>query len=99
LVKSVRRGYGSFQGPWAEEEFLQDSSCWAVWCKSMEVTSDRHAKNSAFCKIKARHRVVPSRGPVDSDEEVHPDGQALLPVVLILVDTPGGLQADFVLDD
>lgn len=50
-------------------------------------------------KIKGRHRVVPSGGPVDSDEEVHPDGEALLPVVFILVGTPGALQADFVLDD
>jgi len=40
-------------------------------------------------KIKSRHRVVPSGGPVDSDVEVDPDGEALLPVVIILVETPG----------
>ncbi len=37
--------------------------------------------------------MVPSGGPVDSDVEVHhPDGEALLPVVISLVRTPGALQ-------
>ena len=35
---------------------------------------------------------------MDSDVEVHPYGEALLPVVIILVSTPGALQADFFLD-
>jgi hypothetical protein len=51
-------------------------------------------------KVKGRYRVVPSGGPVDSDVEVHhPDGEALLPVVISLVRTAGALPADFVLDD
>jgi hypothetical protein len=50
-------------------------------------------------KIKGSRRVVLSGGPVDSDVEVHPDGEALLPVVFALVSTPGALQVDFVLDD
>ena len=49
-------------------------------------------------KIKGSRRVVLSGGPVDSDVEVHPYGEALLPVVIILVSTPGALQADFFLD-
>ena len=50
------------------------------------------------CKKKGSHRVVSSGAPVDSDVEVHPYGEALLPVVIILVSTPGALQADFFLD-
>ena len=50
-------------------------------------------------KIKGSRRIVPSGGPVDSDVEVHPYGEALLPVVFTLVGTPGALQVDFVLDD
>ena len=41
-------------------------------------------------KIKGSRRVVPSGAPVDSDVEVHLDGEALLPVVFTLVSTPGG---------
>lgn len=44
--------------------------------------------------------MVPSGGPVDSDVEVqHPYGEALLPVVISLVRTPGAHPGDFVLDD
>ena len=39
--------------------------------------------------------MVSSGAPVDSDVEVHPYGEALLPVVIIY---PGALQADFFLD-
>lgn len=35
----------------------------------------------------------PSGGPVDSDVELDPDGEGILPVVTILVSTPGALQA------
>ncbi len=42
--------------------------------------------------------MVSSGAPVDSDVEVHPYGEALLPVVIILVNTPSALQADFFLD-
>ena len=42
--------------------------------------------------------MVSSGAPVDSDVEVHPYGEALLPVVIILVSTQGALQADFFLD-
>jgi hypothetical protein len=48
--------------------------------------------------IKARHRVVLSGGPVDSDMEVHPDGEAssLWPSTWLAL---RALQAEFALDD
>ncbi len=44
-------------------------------------------------KTEGTHRVVPSGDPVDSDVEVYSVGEALLPVVTIMVRTPGALQA------
>ena len=58
----------------------------------------RRAPDRACCRNKCSHRVVSIGDPADSDLEVYPYGEALLPVVVKLIGFLGALWADFVLE-